>query len=289
MLSLKTEREAVSTSRKVTIHLPREDASKKERACKLYILDKCDRDMKVVADHLYRRDPLNRDKEHRLDILGIVHRGDRDELRIATGIGYGHVINTFASVEAPIETVDAIEQEAFRRGTGSIGKGHLHPFPNGEKFLSGQDRATLETFATMDPSHLAVIINPLTLQYLCYRWNFATHREEPVEPIILRSDPIIIADHATQQPQVIQSAPRLRIKTERKTETLAQDLCKILMISTATGSAALAFLTMQSASNPVVGAVSAGVCSGITTSLVLVLLHETFKRLKNGRETRVLV
>jgi hypothetical protein len=141
----------------------------------------------------------------------------------------------------------------------------------------------------MDPGHLAVIINPLTLQYRCYRWNFATHREEEIEPIILRCDPIIIADHTARQPQVIQSTPRLRIKTIRETETLTNDLYKIVTATTSIGSAALAFLTMHSATNPVVGAVSAGVCSGIATSLVLLSLNETLKKLKNRHETRVFV
>ena len=288
-MSLRIEHNAVPP-RRVTIHLPQEDGSKtRARVYNIYILDKCDRDIRVIADHLYRRDPVNRNKEHRLDVLGIVHIGMNDELRIATGVGYGHVQNTFASVEIPVETVDAIDQEAYKRGVGSIGKAHLHPFPNGESFLSGQDRNTLESFATIDPGHLAIIINPLTLQYRCYRWNFDTREEERVEPTILRSDPIIIADQATEEPQVIQSTPRLKIRSEHRTETLTHDFHKFFTICAVTGSAILAFLVMQSATTPLVRAVSAGVFSSLTTSLVVLSLHEASKWLRARRETRVLV
>jgi len=285
-LNLRMEHDAVSP-RKVTIHLPREDGSTtRARVYKLYVLDKCDRDIRVIADHLYRRDPVNRNKEHRLDVLGIVHRGiDNDELRMATGIGYGHVQNTFASVETPVETIDAIDQEALKREVGSIGKAHLHPFPNGESFLSGQDRNTLESFATIDPGHLAIIINPLTLQYRCYRWDFTAKHEERVEPTVLRSDPIIIADQTTKEPQVIQSTPRLKIKAEHRTETLTYDPYKFLTICGVAGSAILAFLAMQSATTALVRVVSAGIASGLATSLVILSLHEASKWLRTRRET----
>jgi hypothetical protein len=223
---------------RITIHQTR--TTNKESIA--YLLDKTERDMLALSDHLYYHDPKSKGKEESFNLIGIVHQNTNSEVRIITGLGHGKVINSSATVRNPAETIEAIDDEAKAKQLSIVGVAHLHPFPNGHKFLSGTDKETMKTYGTIDPGHLFIVINPLSSDYTVYRWN--TEKNEPliIKPVLINTAPLMVSERKMQSHDLVNTESMSSLI--QKIQSLTKDA--LMLFASSTSIAFITFFTLAS-------------------------------------------
>lgn len=232
----------------------------------VYILDKCEMDMLVIAEHLYLHDPMGKGKEYAFNLIGI---SDGSSKRIITGIGYGKVINSFAHVINPADTLDAVDEVARAKGLSIVGVAHLHPFPDGHRFLSATDMETMRAYGNLDPGHVFIVINPLTSEYTAYLWDSKNDQAVEINPIIIDTKPIIIKENGQDSKEKFLEKLLNEIKRINKIKFLP----KLLFFQTLSASTIISLILISLCGNPL-ARILAGILSLFNISSICTIWME---------------
>jgi hypothetical protein len=266
---------------KITIHPSKQKSVSRYQS---YLIDKAERDMLTTAEHFYFNDPKNKGNEESFNFIGLTFQNPDSEVRIVTRVGHGKTVNSAASTTTLADTIDAINDRAKIENAEIVGAGHLHPFPEGHKFLSHQDKETMKTYGTIDPGYLFYVINSLTSEYAVYRWDREINDAIEVHPRIIKTIPILIRD---EQDKIVIKNPKqiLNPKILERIRRAIRD--SILIISATLGTLSIVFFSLAAFKPELVlysisGAVG---CIALFFLHTLWTLKNEFKNQRSEKET----